>query len=400
MPNSCPVHANSRPFNWQFYADPYATYAGLHKRGGVHRIGLPDGRPAWLVTSYREVKDGLRDQRLARHISHAGADWPNDPFPALLRHDNLITEDPPVHTRLRSFIGAAFSPRRIESIRESIHTIVDQQLDIMARKGDADLVEDFAAPLPISVISEILGIPTESRSDLRRWSDAMYSADQGRMRWGYGSMLSFLAGLAAAKRQAPGDDLISDWTSATDRDGSPLSDQELLGMMFFVLFGGYDSTVGVLSTGAMELSERPTLLDRLRRDPALFPHALEELLRWSGSMHTGIRRFATETMTIGGATIEAGETVILGIAAAGRDPERFTDPDVLDFDREDVSHLFFGRGPHACPGSELARMEIRIAFQALFDRFPGLRLRVSRDEIVWRQSFFVRVASSIPVSVQ
>jgi cytochrome P450 len=398
MTDTCPIHANPMPFDAAYIANPNPVYARLNETGAVHRICMPDGTPVWLITRYDDVTEALNDKRLLRNPRYAGPDAPAEFLPEFARSGNLIREDGPEHARLRRFMNFAFAPKRVDALLPRIHEITDRLLDAIADAGAADLMAALAAPLPIAIICEILGIPPDNHADFRGWSDAMIGGPPEKARDAAIALTQFVSGLIAVKRREPADDLISFWTTATDDEGG-LSEAEVLGMAFFLLLGGYDTTVGTMGNVALDLITRPELAAKLRADPELMPHAMEELIRWHGSVHHGIRRFATEDFTLDGAEISAGDMVMISMAGANRDPRHFADPAAIDFAREDIDHLSFGRGPHHCPGKDLARLELRVALTKLVRRFPDIALAIPVDQIDWRPTFLMRVPRSLPVTV-
>lgn len=399
MAGKCPMHGNPMPFDEQYFVDPYSTYAELHKTGHAHQVCDENQNPHWLVTRYDDVRDGLRDHRLARNPEYAGADFPGDPFPEELLTGNLLIEDPPVHTRLRRFVNFAFIPRRVNALRPRIQEIVDELLDEIARDGKADLMESLASPLPITVICDLLGVPAEFRADFRTASDKMLAGSEEEAEQAVGPLIGMLTELIAMRRAEPTDDLISHWIRTPDGDGNQLSEAELLSLSFFMLIAGFETTAATLGQILLTLLRFPDVAAKLRANPDLYPAAIEEMIRWDGAVQGGVRRFATEDLTIGDNTIKAGDVVILSFGAAGRDPRRYAEPEVLDFDRQEKPHLSFGLGPHVCPGMELGRAEMQTAIKALFERFPDLRLAIPYEQLRWRKSTFIRVLRELPVIV-
>ncbi|MEV6316535.1 cytochrome P450 [Streptomyces sp. NPDC051776] len=382
-------------------ADPYAEYDRLRKAGPVHRITGTDGRPAWLVTRYEDVRQALADPRLSLDKkngvvgNYSGLRLP----PAL--DANLGNMDPPDHTRVRRLVAKAFTPRRIEQLREPVRQVADGLLDAIADEGRADLIASFAAPLPITVICDLLGIPASNRPDFRAWTDALIAPDPARpelARAAAGNMLRFYTELIAAKRTEPGDDLLSDLVRLRDEGGDDrLSEDELTSLAFIIHFGGYENVVHLIGNAVLALLDHPDVLEELRSNPAKLPAAVEEFARYDAPASLAVRRFPLEDVEIGGATVPAGETVLLSLASANRDPEQFPDPDRLDPHRVPSGHLSLGHGIHYCLGAPLARMETEIALSALLGRFPDLCLAVPRDELRWRPSIRAHGLISLPV---
>ncbi|MGW3914516.1 cytochrome P450 family protein [Streptomyces sp. NPDC005070] len=379
--------------------DPYSVYAQLRQAGPVHRITGTDGLPAWLVTRYDDVREALADPRLSLDKRNAApGGYRGMALPPAL-DANLLNMDPPDHTRIRRLVTRAFTPRRIERLREPIQRTADQLLDAVAAAERVDLIASYAAPLPITVICDLLGIGPTDRLDFRSWTDALVAPDPTRpslAKEAVGSMLSFLTRLIADKRTAPTDDLLSALIAVRDEEDR-LSEDELMSLAFLILFAGYENTVHLIGNAVLTLLRHPDQLAELRADPTRMSAAVEELARYEGPMPLAIRRFPTEDVTIGGVTVPAGDTVLLSLAAAHRDPHRFTDPDHFDIDRDATGHLALGHGIHYCLGAPLARMETEIALSALLDRFPDLALDVPPGELRWRPSMRSRGLLGLPV---
>ncbi|CAM5339476.1 cytochrome P450 family protein [Streptomyces abikoensis] len=386
--------------------DPYGTFARLREAGPVHRFTGPDGRPAWLVTRYEDVRRALADPRLsldkanATPGNYAGLSLP----PALDR--NLLNMDPPDHTRIRRLVVKAFTPGRVDKLREPVRKVAGELLDAIEAEGRADLLASYAAPLPITVICDLLGVPQDLRRDFRGWTDALITPDPARpelAKEAVGAMMRFFTGLIASKRAEPGDDLLSDLIAVRDGDGGGsegsdrLSEDELTSLAFLILFAGYENTVHLIANAVLALLDHPVLTDSLRANPAGLAAAVEEFMRWDGPAPLAIRRFPLENVEIGGVTVPAGETVLLSLAAANRDPHHFSEPDRLDPNRDRSGHLALGHGIHYCLGAPLARMETETALAVLLERFPGLALDGKREELAWRPSVRARGLISLPV---
>ncbi|MFF2367411.1 cytochrome P450 [Streptomyces sp. NPDC058122] len=379
--------------------DPYGVYAQLRQAGPVHRITGTDGLPAWLVTRYDDVREALTDPRLSLDKRNAvPGGYRGMALPPAL-DANLLNMDPPDHTRIRRLVTRAFTPRRIERLREPIRRTADQLLDAVAAAERVDLIASYAAPLPITVICDLLGIGPTDRLDFRSWTDALVAPDPTRpslAEEAVGSMVSFLTRLIADKRTAPTDDLLSALIAVRDEEDR-LSEDELMSLAFLILFAGYENTVHLIGNAVLTLLRHPDQLAGLRADPTRMSAAVEELARYDGPMPLAVRRFPTEDVTISGVTVPAGETVLLSLAAAHRDPHRFTDPDHFDIDRDATGHLALGHGIHYCLGAPLARVETEIALSALLDRFPDLALDVPPGELRWRPSMRSRGLLGLPV---
>ncbi|MFE1175709.1 cytochrome P450 [Streptomyces sp. NPDC058773] len=398
--------------------DPYAAYAALRDAGPVHRITGTDGNPAWLVTRYDDVRRALADDRLSLDKRHAApSSYRGFALPPAL-DANLLNMDPPDHTRVRRLVVKAFTPGRVEALRAPVRRIADELLDAMAERGSADLIADYAEPLPIAVICDLLGIPERDRRDFRAWSDALLAPDPSRpelMKEAIGAMLEFYTRLIAAKRAEPGDDLLSDLIAVRDEaapgeaalgeaalgeEGDRLTEDELTSLAFLILFAGYETVVHLIGNAVLTLFDRPDQLGQLQRNPAELPTAVEEFLRFDTPYPLAIRRFPKEDMEIGGVRIAAGESVLLSIASANRDPARYPEADVFDRGRDLSGPLAMGHGIHYCLGAALARLEAVTALDALLGRFPGLRLGVPRADLRYRRSLRVRGLISLPIAWQ
>ncbi|MFF4954718.1 cytochrome P450 family protein [Streptomyces chattanoogensis] len=386
--------------------DPYAAYAALREAGPVHRITGTDGQPAWLVTRYDDVRSAFTDPRLSldkRHATPGG--YRGFALPPAL-DANLLNMDPPDHTRVRRLVVKAFTPGRIDALREPVRRIADELLDAMEeRGGQADLIADYAGQLPITVICDLLGVPERDRHDFRAWTDALITPDPTRpelMKQAIKAMLEFYTGLIATKRAEPGDDLLSDLIAVRDDDAGTaddrLTEDELTSLAFLIHFAGYENSVHLIGNAALGLLERPDRLERLRRNPADLTAVVEEFMRYDGPAPLSIRRFAKEDLEIGGVRIPAGDSVLLAVASANRDPGRFPDPDRFDHGRDLSGHLALGHGIHYCLGAPLARMETATALDALIGRFPGLRLALPQAELRRRRSLRARGLISLPVT--
>jgi len=394
-------------FDPAFKANPYPTYARLRSTAPVHRITLPDGRGVWLITRYDAVLAVLKDERFVK-------DWRNALTPEQLAQvpsipevmkplsKNMLDTDPPDHERLRALVSKAFTPRLVERRRGRVQGIAGALLDAFEGRGEMDLIDDYAFPLPVTVIAELLGVPTEDRDRFREWSDAAVSgnASQEYMETilipHMQAFTDYLRAMFEEKRRNPKDDLISALVQA-EKAGDKLSEDELLGMVFLLLIAGHETTVNLIGNGVLALLEHPDQLQSLRGDPSLTKSAVEELLRYDGPVETSTERFAREDVAIGGTVIPKGEMVLVVIAAADHDPERFQEPDTLDIARTDNKHLAFGKGIHHCLGAPLARMEGQIAISTLFSRMPNLRLKGSPKSLNWRSGMILRGLKALPV---
>ena len=396
-------------FSPDFNANPYPAYAEMRSAAPVHRVSLPDGRSMWLVTRYADVSAVLRDGRFVK-------DWRNamtpeqiaqvPPIPEVMKplSRKMLDTDPPDHERLRALVSKAFTPRLIERMRPRVQAIADELLDAVQDRGEMDLIDDYAFPLPITVIAELLGVSAEDRNMFREWSNAAVSGDATQeyiekiLIPNMDAFTAYLREMFDEKRKNPRDDLISALVQAEEA-GDKLSEDELLGMVFLLLVAGHETTVNLIGNGMLALLTHPDQLRRLREDPALIKPAIEELLRYDGPVETSTERFAREDVRIGDTLIRRGEMVLVVLASADHDPERFEDPDDLDITRADNKHLAFGKGIHFCLGAPLAQMEGQIAINTLLRRMPDLRLKDPPESLTWRPGLLLRGLKGLPVTL-
>lgn len=389
------------PIRYPFPAPPSIYHpppelTELREHSPVAPVVMPDGSRAWLVTRYADVRRVLSDPRFSR-AAQRGPDAPPRELGAL-ESESLIGMDPPEHTRMRRLVARAFTPRRVEELRPRVTTLVSDLIGAMAElPHPVDLVEHFSTPLPVQVISELLGVPEAERHKCKAWSDTMMG-DWQRDPDGTRDALDGFARMIAAKRAEPADDLITALIAARDQDDR-LSERELVSVCVGVLIGGHETTTNQINLFLLTLLRHPDQLARLRADPAGVPVAVEELTRFIQLGETGVMlpRFTTEEVELGGVRIPAGAAVLPAFVAANRDPAAFADPDRLDLTRVDNSHLGFGAGVHHCLGAQLARMELQEALRGLL-QLPGLRLAVPESELRFKPGLVVRSLDALPVT--
>jgi cytochrome P450 len=383
-----------REFGERYYDAPHSVYRELRDRGPVHRALLPDGRTAWLVLGYKEVRDGLADASLSNDVARSGRERGRDTSGA-----HMLLSDPPRHTRLRKLVAKYFTPRRVELLRPRIEQIVEDLLDGVERAGEVDLVESFALPLPVTVMTELLGISGLDPTRFRAWTNAIVVSDGGsaEAREALAAMHEYLEELLAAKESAKGDGLLDELIEARRNDPAALSDAELLSMTFFLLVAGHETTVNLIASAVHLLLTNPDQLARVRDDLGLVAGVVEEALRHEAPLKLSAERFTTTGITIGDTAVPGdGETVLLGLAAAGRDPDRYAEPDAFDVTRPAGGNLAFGSGVHRCLGAPLAAVEARIAVEALLRRFPDLG---PNGVPTWWRSSVTRGLKHLPVRV-
>ncbi|MFD7339934.1 cytochrome P450 [Streptomyces violascens] len=397
-------------FTWEFATDPYPAYAWLREHAPVHRTRLPSGVEAWLVTRYGDAKQALADQRLSKNPAHhdepahakGKTGIPGERKAELMTH--LLNIDPPDHTRLRRLVSKAFTPRTVAQFAPRVQELTDRLIDAFEAEGSADLIHEFAFPLPIHAICDLLGVPREDQDDFRDWAGMMIrhgGGPRGGVARSVKKMRNYLAELIHKKRENPGDDLISRLIEASDH-GEHLTENEAAAMAFILLFAGFETTVNLIGNGMYALLRNPGQRERLQESLAagetgLLETGVEELLRYDGPVEMATWRFATQPLTLGGQDIAAGDPVLVVLAAADRDPARFSGPDTLDLGRKDNQHLGYGHGIHYCLGAPLARLEGQTALATLLRRLPDLRLAAEPDDLRWRGGLIMRGLRTLPV---
>ncbi|MGW1622953.1 cytochrome P450 family protein [Streptomyces sp. NPDC002172] len=376
--------------------DPHTVYARLRESGPVHRVRwpLPDQyHETWLVVGYEEARAALADPRLAKDTEKVGFKFLDEE----LIGKYLLLADPPQHTRLRGLITRAFTARRVAALEPRIQEITDRLLDEMLPRGRADLVDALAYPLPITVISELLGIPELDRERFRKLSNEVVApSNPGSEYDAFVALADYLAELIEDKRCAgPSGDLLSDLIRTTAEDGDRLSAAELRGMAFVLLIAGHETTVNLIGNGVLALLTHPDQLAALRADMSLLDGAVEETLRWEGPVENATYRYAAEPLQIAGTAIGRGDPVMISLAGADRDADRYPEPDRFDIRRDHRGHLAFGHGIHYCLGAPLARLEGRTALRTLLERAPDLALDGPHGE--WLPGTLMRGVRSLPV---
>ncbi|MFI9760190.1 cytochrome P450 [Streptomyces sp. NPDC051963] len=394
-----------------YKSNPYPLYERMRGDGPVHPVLFPSGVQAWLVTGYDAAHAALNDDRLGKNHDRGNDRWrarasimPEPQHSQLQVH--LLHRDPPKHTQMRHHVTDAFTPRRVEQLRPRFQELADALVDRLPETGPADLVTGFAAEFPFQVLAEVIGLPVElARRFDRDWGKVVQPVgptDPGRPVYEarLHGLQSYIAEIVAHKREHKhkhgDDDLLSRLVVARDR--RELSREELDSMIFQLLVAGQEPVTNQITTALIALLRHPDQLVRLRDHPALVPRAVEELLRYDSAFELTTWRFFAEDSDLHGTRIPAGDSVIVSLCAANRDPGRFEAPDNLDLDRSPNPHLAFGHGIHFCPGAALARAELQIALGTLLARLPGLHLAVPDDEIEWIPAVLGRGTQHLPVS--
>lgn len=387
-------------------ADPAPIYAQLRAQSPVVHIIASDKKPAWLITRYADVASTLKDPRLAKNpfrvLSEKQRKEQVPWMPWFLKplSQSMLDQDPPDHNRLRSLVQQAFTPRRVEDLRTRIETITHDLIAKIRARGEADLLDALAAPLPMTVISEMLGVPLEDRARFRSLTNRAVTivtpTDFLLATPTFWMLMRYVRSLIEKRRKSTSDDLLTALVHAEEA-GSRLSEDELLSMVFLLLIAGHETTVNLITSGTLALLDDPASLERLRKEPALMKPAVEELLRLASPVELATERYTTEDIRIGDQTIPKGQRVFPAILSANYDEEVFEKPMKLMIDREPNRHLAFGGGPHYCLGAPLARLEAQIAMTAIVNELPNLKLAVPRSSVRYKPSQLLRSIEQLPI---
>ncbi|HET8844212.1 MAG TPA: cytochrome P450 [Ktedonobacteraceae bacterium] len=401
-------------FGGEHSGNPFPLLAQMRTMGAVLPVPFPllgADRQVWMVTRLEEAVRILKDpEHFTVDSSAVGAPGffgqqasdQSESAVFLTSRNSMLTVDEPDHRRLRLLVSKAFTPRYMESLRPRVQAIADTLLDQVQAQGQMDIVKDYAFPLPINVISEMLGVPPEDRAQIRVWSAALASGlglgkHEEWVATNTRAFGAYTAQLVAEKRQHPADDLISQLI-AIEEEGDRLSEAELLSMITLLIFAGHETTSNLIATGTLVLLDHPDQLEKLKADLSLVPSAVEELLRFNGPAMIVGPRFAKEEIEIAGQQIQRGDVVIPVLHSANRDERAFTQPDELDIARALNRHIAFGQGIHTCLGAPLARLEGTIALTTLLTRMPNFQLGIPRENLAWHFSLNAQNLTALPIS--
>jgi cytochrome P450 len=391
----------TEPFAGFFGADVYDVLSVFREQQPVAGLTLLDGRTGWLISRHDDVRRALTDPRLAKDglLSPVGyRPVVSSDIDEATRHHMLVV-NPPDHSRLRRAVQPAFTPRAMDALAPAVQAITDRLIGEFAEPGRHDLMAELAFPLPIAVISELLGVPAEDRAAFAEWSHIMVdgAARRDELPGAQANLIAYIRALVATKRERPADDLISMLVAEGGTDDR-LTDNELISTVYLLLLAGHDTTAGLIGNGVYRMLEARERWELLRSRPELLPAAIEEMLRYDSPVQLSTHRVATEDVTYGGQRIPAGSTVLLSILSANRDGRRFSEADTFDLTRQGMSHLAFGHGIHHCLGAPLARLEARTVFGALLTHCPELDL-AGHFAPRWRPSILMHGLAELPVVV-
>ncbi|WP_457982312.1 cytochrome P450 family protein [Bacillus paralicheniformis] len=388
-----------------FKHNAYDFYKNTRGSRSVYPVSMGDLGEGWLITRYDDAVRILKDARMKKNYENVFTEEELENFSALGNEEplskHMLNLDPPDHGRLRSLVQKAFTPRMILQLEGRIQQIADSLLDEAEPNHSMNLVDDYAFPLPIIVISEMLGIPVEDRQKFRVWSQAIIDfSDTPESLEEYkhkiGEFAEYLEYLVRKKREEPAEDLVSSLIQA-ESEGMRLSIEELYSTIMLLIVAGHETTVNLITNMTFALLNHPDQLEKLRQNPDLIDSAIEEALRFYSPVELTTLRWAAEPFTLHGQEIKRKDVIIVSLASANRDDTVFPNADRFDIERKDNRHLAFGHGSHFCLGAPLARLEAKIAIQTLLRRFEHIEIKGEREQIKWKGNFLMRALEELPL---
>ena len=375
----------------------------------IQQAGLDGETPVWFVTRYEDVQRILLDDlTFVRDPSLVYSQEQLDKFFGTqnaqvnaMMNNHMLNRDGEQHHRLRSLVSKAFTPKVILNLRPRIEEIAHGLIDRVEERGKMELVSEFAFPLPITVIAELIGIPLQNQDQFRLWSNAFVrpvftEKEQQESLKLLMEFAVYMQNLVSERRQNPKDDLLSNLIHVEEQ-GDRLNESELFSMLSLLIVAGHETTVSLIGNGVLALLQNPEVMNELRENTELIPSALEELLRYDSPVERALTRFVAKDVEIDGRQLKCGDLVVVVLASANRDESRFSSPGQLDIHRKPNPHLAFGKGVHYCLGAPLARLEGEIALQVLLERLPGLNLDIAEKDMDWRDVALFRSLVRLPV---
>ncbi|MBH0346316.1 cytochrome P450 [Bacillus pacificus] len=390
----------------QFKEDAYEIYKESRKKQPILFVNQVEIGKEWLITRYEDALPLLKDNRLKKDWTNVFSQDTKNMYLSVDNSDHLTTHmlnsDPPNHSRLRSLVQKAFTPKMIAQLDGRIQRIADDLISDIERKGTLNLVDDYSFPLPIIVISEMLGIPKEDQAKFRIWSHAVIASPETpeeikETEKQLSEFITYLQYLVDMKRKGPKEDLVSALILA-ESEGHKLSARELYSMIMLLIVAGHETTVNLITNTVLALLENPNQLQLLKDNPKLIDSAIEEGLRYYSPVEVTTARWAAEPFQIHHQTIQKGDMVIIALASANRDETVFENPEIFDITRENNRHIAFGHGSHFCLGAPLARLEAKIAITTLFNRMPKLQIKGNREDIKWQGNYLMRSLEELPLT--
>lgn len=391
----------------EFRSDPYPFYAQLRREMPIVRMRQGRRGESYYISRYDDVMALLRDvERFASDKRTAGhkVSWIEQRM-SMGVTESMVMKDGVDHRRLRTLAHKAFTPSRVAALERRIAEITEKLLATADARGTIDMIADFALPLPVAVISDMMGVDERHRGHFHHWMKGILELESAgwlELLTNFPNMIKlnrFLRGLIAERRKHKGEDLLSAMIEAEEA-GDRLSFDELVASTLIILLAGHETTVNLIGNGMLALLEHPEQLEHLRAHPELMDTAVEEMLRYTSPVQLNAPRFACVDTEVCGVVVRKGEAVCTIVASANHDETHFADPERFDVGRQPNRHVAFGFGPHFCLGAPLARLEAKVAFRLLLQRYPDLRLAVPRSELTWRRSQSVRGLTALPLQVR
>ncbi|OUL60975.1 cytochrome P450 [Flavobacterium sp. AJR] len=411
--STCPYATKSHVpldfYDESFIANPELTFQKLRNIAPIQQITLGDEFPIWLISKYDDVTNMLRDPRFVKSLNNSQTlnnesskeKAKRTTAAYILRRWHMLSSDPPQHTRLRGFTQKAFTPKIVAEMRPRIQQITDELIDKIYDNKKMDFLDDFAYPLPFTVIIELLGIPIEDQEKLRRWSDVLIEShitDKNKQSLNESSeaFIDYMKNILDLRRKKPGNDLISAFLKLEEAEDH-MTEDELYASILLLIIAGHETTLNLISNGMHALLSHPDQLELLKNNPKLIHSAIEEMLRYNSPLFASTMRLAAEDITIKGITIKKGEGALALFSSANQDEAMFNDSLRFDITRENNKHLAFGHGIHFCMGAALARLECEIAINTILNRLPNLRFDKEAKVLKWRPSNIIRGLHKFPV---
>ncbi len=397
-------------YSKEFRQNSHAVFARMRAEAPIFKqIGLDGKTPIWFVTRYADAQQILLDDRRFTRDPRSVFTMEEleqnlgvpDPQVDRMMNNHMLNRDGEDHRRLRSLVSKAFTPRVIQSMRPRIEAIAHHLLDKVLDAGRMELVSDYAFPLPITVIAELLGIPLHNQNQFRIWSNAFVrpavtpDQQQEAMRLLL-EFAGYMQTLVAERRRQPGNDLLSGLIHA-EEGGDRLDESELFSMLSLLIVAGHETTVSLIGNAVLSLLRHPTVRHEINENPDVIPSAIEELLRYDSPVERALTRFVTADTEVGGQQLKRRDLVIVVLSSANRDEAQFASPAELDIHRKHNTHIAFGKGVHYCLGAPLARLEGEVALRVLFQRIPDLALDIAPEELEWRDVPLFHSLARLPV---
>ena len=389
--------------------NPHPILAQMRVEAPIYKLNRKEmGHYPWLLTRYEDCINLTKDERFTKDMIRGFGQAERDPNDMMMQaaatiNRHMLTVDPPDHTRLRNLVHRAFTPRMIREMGGRIQQIADELIDGMQDKPEIDLIADYAFPLPITVIAELLGVPSSDRAKFREWTqtiiiDGTRGVGGDRIATAALEFIMYFHQLFDERRTQPQDDLITGLLQVEEA-GDKLSSEELISMVFLLMAAGHETTVNLLANGTLDLLRNPDQLNKLRENPGLIDSAVEEMLRYNGPLGATTMRWALEDVELHGQIIPAGEMVLASLLGADRDPAVFENPNAFDITRNPNPHIAFGHGIHYCLGAPLARLEGIIAFNTMLARLPNLSLAVDPNMLEWNDTILLHSMKALPINI-